>query len=71
MWIAPVIYFVVTVILWQLGNGLFMPELLANRMFEIFPVPVIEFAGISNLYGRPKWGRPSNVYFLHGDFRIL
>jgi DMSO/TMAO reductase YedYZ molybdopterin-dependent catalytic subunit len=44
MWVAPLIYFVVTVVVWQLGNGLFMPELLANRMFEIFPVPVIEFA---------------------------
>jgi hypothetical protein len=44
MWVAPLIYFVVTIILWQLGNGLFLPDLLANRMFEIFPVPVIEFA---------------------------
>lgn len=43
MWVAPLVYFVVTVVLWQVGNGLFMPELLANRMFEIFPVPVIEF----------------------------
>jgi len=43
MWVAPLIYFVVTVVLWQIGNGLFMPELLANRMFEIFPVPFIEF----------------------------
>jgi len=44
MWVAPIIYFVVTVLLWQLGGGLFMPELLSNRMFEIFPVPFIEFA---------------------------
>jgi DMSO/TMAO reductase YedYZ molybdopterin-dependent catalytic subunit len=44
MWVAPLIYFVVTIVLWQLGNGLFLPELLANRMFEIFPVPLIEFA---------------------------
>ena len=44
MWVAPLIYFVVSLLLWKIGGGLFMPELLANRMFEIFPVPVIEFA---------------------------
>jgi DMSO/TMAO reductase YedYZ molybdopterin-dependent catalytic subunit len=44
MWVAPLIYFVVTLFLWWIGNGLFMPELLANRMFEIFPVPFIEAA---------------------------
>jgi len=44
MWVAPIIYFVVTVLLWQFGGALFMPELLSNRMFEIFPVHFIEFA---------------------------
>ena len=44
MWVAPLIYLVVSVILWQLEIGLFMPELLANRMFEIFPATVIEAA---------------------------
>ncbi len=44
MWVAPVVYFVVSLLLWKIGGGLFMPELLANRLFEIFPVPVIEFA---------------------------
>jgi len=44
MWVAPLVYFVVTVLLWKIGGGIFMPELLANRLFEIFPVPVIEFA---------------------------
>jgi DMSO/TMAO reductase YedYZ molybdopterin-dependent catalytic subunit len=44
MWIAPLIYFVVSVVLWKLGNGLFVPELVANRLFEIFPVTFIEAA---------------------------
>jgi len=44
MWVAPLIYFVVTMLLWKIGGGIFMPELLANRMFEIFPVSFIEFA---------------------------
>src|SRR6185436_11121095 len=44
MWVAPLIYFVVTMLLWKVGGGLFIPELLANRMFEIFPVPFIEAA---------------------------
>src|SRR5437762_1091847 len=44
MWVAPLIYFIVTVVLWKLGGGVFLPELLANRMFEILPGPVIEFA---------------------------
>jgi len=44
MWVAPLIYLVVSVLLWKLGGGIFMPELLANRAFEIFPVPFIEFA---------------------------
>src|SRR5580765_3806253 len=44
MWVAPLIYFVVSALLWKIGGGLFMPELFANRMFEIFPVPFIEFA---------------------------
>jgi DMSO/TMAO reductase YedYZ molybdopterin-dependent catalytic subunit len=44
MWVAPLVYFVVSLLLWKIGGGIFMPELLANRMFEIFPVPVIEFA---------------------------
>ena len=44
MWVAALIYLVVSVLLWKLVGGLFMPELLANRIFEIFPVPFIEFA---------------------------
>jgi DMSO/TMAO reductase YedYZ molybdopterin-dependent catalytic subunit len=44
MWVAPLIYFVVSLLLWKIGGGIFMPELLANRLFEIFPVSVIEFA---------------------------
>jgi len=44
MWVAPLVYFVVTMLLWKIGGGIFMPELLANRMFEIFPVSFIEFA---------------------------
>lgn len=44
MWVAPFIYLVVTLVLWQFGNALFMPELLANRMFEIFPASLIEAA---------------------------
>src|SRR5262245_19894436 len=42
MWVAPLIYLAVTVLLWQLGGGLFLPELLANRLFEILPAATIE-----------------------------
>jgi DMSO/TMAO reductase YedYZ molybdopterin-dependent catalytic subunit len=44
MWVAPLVYVAVSLLLWKIGGALFMPELLANRMFEIFPVPFIEFA---------------------------
>ena len=47
MWVAPLIYLVVTIVLWQLGNALFMPELLANRAFEILPASFIE-AGVQS-----------------------
>src|SRR5215831_4799532 len=43
MWIAPVIYFVVSVILWQFAGAVYVPELLSNRLFEILPVGFIEW----------------------------
>jgi len=48
MWVAPLIYLAVTVLLWQIGGGLFVPELLANRFFEIMPVRFIEL-GVQTL----------------------
>src|SRR6185436_19103953 len=42
MWVAPLVYLVVSVVLWQLANALFMPELLSNRLFEVLPASMIE-----------------------------
>jgi DMSO/TMAO reductase YedYZ molybdopterin-dependent catalytic subunit len=42
MVVPPIVFLVVSVVLWQLANAVFMPELLANRLFEILPVPIIE-----------------------------
>src|SRR5512147_1477338 len=42
MVVPPLIYLVVSIMLWLLANAVFMPELLANRLFELLPVSVIE-----------------------------
>ncbi len=38
----PIIFLIVSIVLWQLAGAVFMPELLANRIFEILPVATIE-----------------------------
>jgi DMSO/TMAO reductase YedYZ molybdopterin-dependent catalytic subunit len=42
MIVPPLVYFVASVVLWQLANAMFMPELLANRLFEVLPASFIE-----------------------------
>src|ERR1051325_11014718 len=39
----PIVFVVVSVVLWQLANAVFMPELLANRLFEVLPAAFIDF----------------------------
>jgi len=48
LWVAPLIYCITTIVLWQVANAVFVPELLANRLFEILPVSFIEF-GVQSL----------------------
>ncbi len=42
MIVPPIIFLVVSIVLWQLAGAVFMPELLANRLFEILPASFIE-----------------------------
>ena len=42
MVVPPLVYLVVSIMLWFLANAIFMPKLLANRLFEILPVSFIE-----------------------------
>src|SRR5580693_216731 len=42
MIVPPLVYLVVSLVLWQLANAVFMPELLANRLFEILNAASIE-----------------------------
>ena len=42
MIVPPLVYLVVSIAFWQLANAVFMPELLANRLFELLPVSFIE-----------------------------
>src|SRR5215831_9148540 len=53
MWVAPLVYLVVSVVLWQLANALFMPELLSNRLFEVLPASMIE-SGVQMLGAMAK-----------------
>lgn len=48
MWVAGLIYAVVSAVLWQLAGGIFIPELLANWFFGQLPATVIE-AGVQLL----------------------
>jgi DMSO/TMAO reductase YedYZ molybdopterin-dependent catalytic subunit len=43
MLVPPIVYLVVSIVLWQLAGAVFMPELLTNRLFEILPVAWIEW----------------------------
>jgi len=43
MIVPPLVFLVVSFVLWQLANAIFIPELLANRLFEILPVSFIEW----------------------------
>jgi DMSO/TMAO reductase YedYZ molybdopterin-dependent catalytic subunit len=42
MIVPPIVFVVTSIVLWQLANAIFMPELLANRLFEILPASFIE-----------------------------
>ena len=42
MIVPPLVYLVVSIAFWQLANAVFVPELLANRLFELLPVSFIE-----------------------------
>jgi DMSO/TMAO reductase YedYZ molybdopterin-dependent catalytic subunit len=42
MIVPSLIFILVSVVLWQLAGAVFMPELLANRLFEILPASFIE-----------------------------
>ena len=38
----PIIFLVVSIVLWQWANAVFMPELLADRFLEIIPVSIVD-----------------------------
>src|SRR5438552_7045245 len=38
----PIVFVVTSIVLWQLAGAVFMPELLANRLFEVLPASFIE-----------------------------
>ncbi len=42
MIVPPIVFLITSVVLWQLANAVFMPELLANRLFELLPAAFIE-----------------------------
>src|SRR5262245_14891109 len=42
MIVPPIVFLITSIILWQLASAVFMPELLANRLFEVLPAALIE-----------------------------
>jgi hypothetical protein len=38
MWLGPVLYVAISIFLWQYAGTVFMPELLARRLFSVLPV---------------------------------
>lgn len=45
MWMAPVLYVGLTIFLWKYAGAVFMPELMARRVFAL--VPVLEDAQLA------------------------
>src|SRR4051812_39396042 len=37
MWASPVVFLLVSVVLWRYGGAVFMPKLLSERFFELIP----------------------------------
>jgi hypothetical protein len=63
----PLVYLVVSIVLWQLANAVFMPELLANQLFEILPVSFIE-RGVQLLGPLAKQLAFANIALLYFGF---
>jgi len=68
--VPPLIFLVVSIVLWQLAGAVFMPELLSNRLFEILPVPIIE-RGVQLLGPLAKQLAFANVTLFYFGFYFL
>ncbi len=74
MWLGPVLYIATSVFLWQYAGAVFMPELLARRLFALLPVfreiEIVVLINAALLYFAPylifavMWER-ARVYLKH------